>query len=445
MQKILNKFFEYIYSFRLKIDSSSLSKRLFDGISWTLIGNIAGKFSQLIAFIIVARIVGKSEYGQISIIRSTLNMFLIFSTAGMGITTTRYLALYRDNEPDKALAIYLFTKKTAFWIGLLISFFILIFSKYIADYHLHNINLSTALKIGAITLFLMTINSVQNGALNGFEKFKKIGINNALNGLVQLIFIVVGAFLGGVNGVITAICLSVIIFIIQFEFALKPEIALIGNTKNSKTKENLRLKSIFLKFSLPAVLQGLVFIPVLWWAKTFLIENRGYEELASYDVAEQWYYVVLFIPNALSTIILPLLTNTSLDGTKNQYNKLIKINLLINIGVSFIIATMVGILAPHIYKFYGKDYTNFTPLVIMLLTVVICAANNVFGQVITSKGKMWIGFGVNAIWAVWLIFFSILFIGKMQMGATGLAYALLLSYSLHSVLQGFLAFILKFK
>ncbi len=435
----------YIDFLRSKINSSSLSKRLFDGISWTLIGNIVGKFSQLFAFIVVARIVGKEEYGQISIIRSTLNMFLIFSTVGMSVTTTRYLALYRDTNPAEAFKIYRFTYKTAFWIGLIISALIFIFSNFVAEHHLHNVNLSSALKIGAVTLFLMTINSVQNGALNGFEKFKKIGINNAINGLVQLLFIICGAYFWGINGVISALCFSGVILIIQLGYALKPEIATIRKSQISKSKEKLSLVSIFLKFSLPAVLQGIVFIPVLWWAKTYLIEKAGYEELAIFDVAEQWYYVVLFIPNALSTIILPLLTNTSLNGTKNQYKKLIKINLLINIGISFAIALFVGVFAPYIYKFYGKDFTNFLPMIILLFTVVICAANNVFGQIIASKGKMWIGFGVNALWAVWLVFFSDLFIGKMQIGAVGLAYALLISYLLHSILQGFLAFRLKFK
>ena len=59
-----------------KVDKSELAKRLYKGISWTLIGNIIGKFLQLVAFIFVARIVGKEEYGQVGIIRSTLNMFL---------------------------------------------------------------------------------------------------------------------------------------------------------------------------------------------------------------------------------------------------------------------------------------------------------------------------------------------------------------------------------
>lgn len=79
----------------------------------------------------------------------------------------------------------------------------------------------------------------------------------------------------------------------------------------------------------------------------------------------------------------------------------------------------------------------------MLITAVICAANNVLGQIIASKGKMWIGFGLNSLWALWLILFTFLFITKMNMGALGLAYAMLISYFLHSIAQGLFAFRMK--
>ena len=234
------------------------------------------------------------------------------------------------------------------------------------------------------------------------------------------------------------------ILVLQLWFSLKKDISKIRTAEKNKDDEKLDSSSIFLKFSLPAVLQGLVVIPVLWWVKTFLIDNAGYGEMATFDVAEQWYYVVLFVPNSLGTILLPLLTNTNYNGSKEQYNKLLKVNMLINVGVTFIIAVSVALFSPLIYKFYGKEFTDYQPLIILMITVVICAVNNVLGQVITSKGKMWIGFGVNALWAIWLITFSVIFVGKYNMGALGLAYALLVSYTLHSILQGFVALRMKF-
>jgi len=439
--KIISENIDFI---KTKINRSSLSKRLFEGMSWTLIGNVVGKFLQLLAFIFVARLVGKQEYGQISIIRSTLNMFLVFSSVGMGVTATRYIAMYRTSNPHRAYEIYRFTKKTVIWLGMIISVVIFLLSSYIAENQLNDLHLSNALKIGAVILFLMTITSVQMGALNGFERFKEVGINSALNGIILLISVLLGAYLWGINGVIAGLGITSFILVLQLWFSLKKDISKIRTAEKNKDDEKLDSSSIFLKFSLPAVLQGLVVIPVLWWVKTFLIDNAGYGEMATFDVAEQWYYVVLFVPNSLGTILLPLLTNTNYNGSKEQYNKLLKVNMLINVGVTFIIAVSVALFSPLIYKFYGKEFTDYQPLIILMITVVICAVNNVLGQVITSKGKMWIGFGVNALWAIWLITFSVIFVGKYNMGALGLAYALLVSYTLHSILQGFVALRMKF-
>ena len=280
---------------------------------------------------------------------------------------------------------------------------------------------------------------MQTGALNGFEQFKSVGIVTSTNGLILLVAVVLGAYFWGVNGVIVGLAIAGLTMVIQLYVSLKKNITNIKEEKELPGNEPLKISSIFYSFSLPAVLQGLVVIPVLWWAKTLLIKEGGYGEMALYDVAEQWYYLVLFIPNSLSTIILPLLTNVNYDGSKKQYGQLLKVNILINVGVTLVIASGIAVLSPLIYRFYGNGFTDYSPLLVLLITVVICSANNVLGQVIVSKGKMWVGFGVNALWGIWLIISTFIFVGKYDLGALGLAYALLVSYILHSIVQGFVA------
>lgn len=432
-------FVEKISEFKNK---SQLSKRLFSGVTWTLLGSIIGKFLQLIAFIVVARIVGKEEYGQIGIIRSTLSMFLMFSGLGMSMTASRYIALYRNSEPNKALQIYKFTHNTVIVFGLIIAVLLFAFSNFIADKSLNNIDLSTPLKFSVIALFFMSLTSAQTGALNGFENFKALGLHSIINGVLQTGFIIAGAYYFGINGVIIALGITALLLYLQYQFSLKSNLELLKTTQTIKDEE-FKNSSIFFKFSLPAVLSGIATVPVLWWVKTYLVRHAGFGEMAIYDVAEQWYFVLLFIPNSLSSIILPLLTNITSEGTQAQYSKLIKINLLINVTITFLIAIFIAILSPLIYSFYGKEFTNSTPMLILLITAIICATNNVLGQVIASKGKMWVGFGVNGLWAIWLVLFSLLFIGKYSLGAIGLAYAMLASYLLHSITQAIVALKIK--
>lgn len=425
-----------------RINKSDLTKRLYSGISWSLLGSIVGKVLQLLAFIIIARILGKMEYGKIGIIRSTISMFMVFSTMGMGVSATRYISLYKNQSPYKALQVYDFANKVTLMFSLVIGIVLFFASRMLATTSLHDASLSSTLQIGAFALFFLTLTATQTGTLNGFEDFKSIGIQASINGILQLLFIVLGAYFWGIKGAIGGIATAAFFYWIQLHFAIKPNVKKLKTNIVNEDRPNLL--SIFVKFSLPSLLASIVFVPVVWWTKTFLIRHAGYGEMAVFDVSEQWYYILLFIPNSISSILLPMLTNTSVEGSKQQYSYLIKVNLYINVGITLILAFFAGLLSPFINRLYGKDFTNYLPMIVMLVTAVFCAANNVFGQVIASKGKMWMGFGLNCLWAIWLILFSLLFIGRMNLGALGLAFAMLISYLLHSIAQGFLALKINF-
>lgn len=433
---------QIIKEINYKIKSSNIGNRLVKGISWSMFGSFLGKGLMLIAFMFVARILGKEEYGKFGIIRSTVTMFMAFSSMGMGLTASRYIAYFRDIDQNRTFQIYKVSNLIAFFSALIISLSIIIFSTYISKVSFGTSDLSMPLKISSIVLFFTTISSAQNGALNGFEDFKSIGINTLYFGLIQTVSLIIGAYFWGLKGAILALGVSAVFLCVLYRNSLRKIFSKLSFNpiENVFDKE---IRSIFMHFSIPAVFSGLVSVPVLWWVKAYLVRNSGFEEMAIYDVAEQWNTILLFIPSSISGIILPLLTNTMSVGTRYQYQKLIKINLLINGGITLLLAIAIIPFAPYIVKLYGNTFTNYLPLRIMLITAVIHAINTVLGQVIASKGKMWLGLGVNLIWAIWLIISSYIFINLLSLGAIGLSYALLVSYILHSLLQSFIAFKIK--
>lgn len=431
-----------MYKLLAQFKKSNIGYRLTKGLSWSIIGSIIGKGLMLISFMIVARMLGKEDYGKVGIIRSTINMFMTFSTIGMGLTASRYIAFYRDINKDKTYQIYKASNYIAIFFGAIISLIVLIFSAEISKISFGTATLSLPLKISVISLFFLTLNSSQNGALNGFEAFKQISINSVISGILQTILIVGGAFLYGLDGVIFGLGIGVLSLCLLHQKSLRNIFSHLGQVSVKKIFDS-EIKSIFIRFSLPAALGGLVSVPVLWWTKSYLVRNVGFGEMAIFDVAEQWNVMLLFIPNSISGIILPLLTNTLAVGTQKQYNKLIKLNLVINGGISLILSLLIIPFAPYILQLYGNSFTNFSPLRIMLVVAVLQAINGVLGQVIASKGRMWLGLLVNLLWGIWLILFTLLFISYFHLGALGLSYAMLISYFLHSVAQGIIA--LKFK
>ena len=154
--------------------------------------------------------------------------------------------------------------------------------------------------------------------------------------------------------------------------------------------------------------------------------------MALFDVADQWSLAVMFIPSALSQIVLPLLSNTLSDGTKQQYIKLIKTNLLVNFAISSTIALVIILASPLILKMYGSEYGDNLPMIVMMVATICMSICNVAGQIIASQNEMWLGFMFNLMWAAYIVLFINIF---KEYGALGLTLTIMCSYLLHLIGQ----------
>ena len=423
------------FSFFLPIinqHNNSIKHRLLHGAFWSIFGSVISKAINLLSFIILARVITQESYGELGIIRSTLNMFAVATGMGIGYTATKYIAQYRNINPSFAGNIYALSNYLSIVVGVIGTICLLLLSNTIAETSLGAPHLSTTIKLGAIVLFFTTINGIQSGALNGFEAFNRSAINQIVAGIIQGILIVLLGFYHGVNGCVVALGIGCI------TLGILNKISILEELKNSNISCDIKnidksTISILWKFSIPTLLSSLMVTPVLWLSRTILINKSGYEQMAIFDVADQWSMSVIFIPNALAQIALPILSNTLSSGKNNKYIKLVKLNLIANFIVASTVSAMVMILSPYILKMYGPEYSNKMPLIFMMIATVCMSICNVVGQVIASQGKMWIGFIFNIVWALFLIFFTSIF---AEYGAMGLALAITCSYVIHFIGQG---------
>ena len=423
------------FSFFLPIinqHNNSIKHRLLHGAFWSIFGSVISKAINLLSFIILARVITQESYGELGIIRSTLNMFAVATGMGIGYTATKYIAQYRNINPSFAGNIYALSNYLSIVVGVIGTICLLLLSNTIAETSLGAPHLSTTIKLGAIVLFFTTINGIQSGALNGFEAFNRSAINQIVAGIIQGILIVLLGFYHGVNGCVVALGIGCI------TLGILNKISILEELKNSNISCDIKnidksTISILWKFSIPTLLSSLMVTPVLWLSRTILINKSGYEQMAIFDVADQWSMSVIFIPNALAQIALPILSNTLSSGKNNKYIKLVKLNLIANFIVASTVSAMVMILSPYILKMYGPEYSNKMPLIFMMIATVCMSICNVVGQVIASQGKMWIGFIFNTVWALFLIFFTSIF---AEYGAMGLALAITCSYVIHFIGQG---------
>jgi len=427
-----------------RVRRSNIATQIASGAFWSLAGSVFSRLLMLIATILVAQMLGRKIFGQYSVVLSTVNSFIVFANFGIALTATKYVAEFRETDKERTGRIlglsYIFTVGS----GILMTIFLCAVAPWICQYMMNAPELVNELRLGILFLIIASVNGAQNGVMVGFQGFRAAAIASCIAALFTIPLRAGGAYIGGLNGSLIGFGLSlVVLLIVNRIFILKM-------TKQYNIKISYRNAfqelPILWKFSVPAVLCGILVTPVFWLCYLMLARTQnGFEEVAVLDAARQLQMVILFIPGTIAQVILPLLVQTNSSNQKSQYAKTIKYNMLLNIVVTLVVALPLMILSPYMMGFYGEGFSDGAlTLCVLAITATIIAANNVIGQIIASQEKMWIGFIFNLMWAIVLLtgcYFAML----LNMGAFGIAVAMLGAYLLHTVWQGIYLFVVNKK
>ena len=309
----------------------------------------------------------------------------------------------------------------------------MLFAPYLAEKSLNAPYLITEIRFGAILLFFTIIDAVQTGTLAGFEDFKSIAINTFISNVGEVILMLIGAYYYNVIGAVVGFGLGyVILFFLNVDSIKK-------NIQRDRLQINMKSVSIqdlgiLYRFSIPATLSSLMVAPAFWFVRSLLVRQGGFSEMGLYEVADQWKIIILFIPSAISQIVLPILSNIVGKKDSNSFWNVLKYNIYLNIVVSFVLVMFVVLASNYILKFYGTEFSDNRPIIILAFSTIFTSISCVVGLAISSKAKMWIGFFFNAFWACMLIIFSYIFLYN-DLGAVGLSLAVLCSYMVHALLQ----------
>lgn len=415
------------------ITNSNIGNRIATGAFWSFTGTAAAKFVALVSSIICAHILTKQEYGEFGMVRSTISMFVVFGTAGLGLTATKFISEFKEKQKNRIASIYILTNGFAIFTGLLVTIIILSIAPFLAESTLKAPQLTPAIRIGALLLFISVINGAQSGTLSGFEDFKSIAINTLIGSFAEALFMLVGAYYWGVLGAVLGYGVGFVALYLTNWFSIRSNFKKNGIAIRivDFNKDDLTL---LYKFSLPAALCAIVVTPTMWVVKSILVSSSGFDELAAFEAADQWRVLILFIPMAVSQIVLPILSSI-VGENETKYWRVLKINLLLNASVAFIMALLISLFSPVIMNLYGKAYvSDLRILVVLACSTVFTSIANVVGLAISSRSKMWTGFFFNCFWASMVIGFSYLFI-KFGLQALGIALAFTLAYAIHALLQ----------
>ena len=414
---------------------NSLGSRFARGAVWSLIGTVASQGLALAASVVTARLLGKSGFGELGMINSTVGVFGMLAGLGLGLTTTKYVAEFRSRDPERAGRIVGLTSLIALSSGGLIAIAILAFAPLLSTRVLNAPHLAPELRIGALLLLIYVLNGIQTGALSGLEAFKEIAKAKFLRGTASFPLIVAGVILWRLPGAVWGLVITAALGWLFNSLFLRKECR--GAGIRLHFNGIWREGSILWRFSLPAVLADVAAGPAIWAANAILAnQTNGYSELGLFSAADQWRNALMFLPNILLQVALPILSSLDIessDSDRSQFARTFEITQTLTLGVVLPLGVLLICFSDLVMSFYGAQFSRGVPSLIgVALTVMIMGVSAATGPAIQASGRMWIGFTVNLVWGI--VMLGLVWSFAPRRGANALAYAPAAAYVVLAIL-----------
>ena len=408
---------------------NGLLKRCINALFFGVGGAIGSRVFMAIANIFISRILGQEVYGEFSNINTTVNLFVTFSGIGVSATLTRYISVVKDDKEKQGIYV-----KTLYCICMvmscILSLVLFVFAKPISQLSSGTMELTSYFKIVAVTVFFAAMSSVEQSIMLGYERF-------AASSLVQLIrcfmFMILGIVLSMKMGLLGSAVALVITHMIQYVLSyFINKKYLNDNDIHLVFDFNDEIKTILVKFALPAFASGILVLPINWIGNSILTRYRGFGELAIFFVASQWMAYITYIPSQLGQM-RPIYTDLYVKNNISDLKKIFLRTTLYTTAVAALAGVVFIMGSKIILRSYGDGYERGQKaFIFMILAAVIYTAQVQTGFIMQAFGKMWVSFVVNAVWGISII--SVLWLLKAR-GAEGYAIAYVTAYAIIFLIQ----------
>lgn len=403
---VVNKFEEY--------------KSLINDFKWSIfsVGFLQG--GNFINSIIIARIIGKLNFGIYGAVISTASMIIGVAGAGLSIAATKFVAERKEVGLGRVGRIIGLCQAITITTAIFYASIMAIFSKQISSYFLNDSSKYKILLLAVPYMFFMVLNLYQTGAFQGFRSFKKISIFNGLNFFLSFTLIIILGLAFSLQGVIIAMSISSFINWVLFRKYLRKHFTL----------ENIQITWVDIKkeyplvqsFFIPALLSGIIGSIGPWLVNMFLVgTENGYSEMAIFIAANSYKSFIIIIPTLLSKVYTPLICEYR-NKNKYLYRKYIYQNLAISLIVCILISVAVIVFFPYLMNLFGRDFNANLNLILFLcfsafLDVIVAGLY----LILYSQGLMKYQFYISLLWTIVLVCCSLLMIDNY--GSEGLAFS----------------------
>lgn len=368
---------------------ASLLTRLHTGVALNFIGSAFGQGSTFALNLVTANLLGRLAFGEFTVVQTTLSTVATLAQVATGYTATKYVAEFREQDPDRAARILHLCGRLSTATALVAALALGLAAPLIATRAYAAPQLIPWLRTAAPGVLFIVMNGFRTGALSGLESYAALARVGVVSGLCYLVLGVAGAYAAGVQGALVGVVVSAAVQWLLLGRALANDLRrwrIPRHVEHAWTE-----RSTLLHFALPASLTGAITLPAFWLASALLVRQPGgLEQMALFGAANSFRVIVLFLPNVMNSVGTSLLNNQR-RTSEGGYRSIFWWNLALTAG--FVTAGAVAVIAvgPRLLSAFGKgfDAGSLALRVLMLAAVIESVAIWTY-QVIQSHGRMWL-------------------------------------------------------
>lgn len=370
------------------------TKRLLSDSLYTFVSTAVSRVAFILISLISAKSLNNGDFQNLSILISTVNMLIASFGFAFGTTLLKKAVEYHLNEGSKI-------SKTNFMS--LVSVLILILSSLgiLSLVMLPFIAKQLFLGDEFVSMFMIASALVGVGStiasylIVSLEKFRKLSKIKFISSIVLMSCCALVQYLEDIS----------LRFDVILSFYFGHFVILLGWYLIAYRSYGWRIEIIkpershkngIIDISGPAFLSNFTYAAIMWFQMMMIYQVTGDRELASkVAVALTWYNALVFVPQILSSVLLPKLLKAESSDFKLHMYKGGIIN-VISVAIAIVILL---ISSPYIDKIYSQQFNSISYLVLLMaFSAFPNALCKLTGQYFLVKEKMKMGFLFNLFW-----------------------------------------------
>ena len=398
----------------------SIGRRLWVGLSRSVITAVFVQGSTLALNIFAARTLSQARFGDFLLLVTTIATLGAIGQLASGYTATKYLAELRTRDPERAARVVVVCTGLALLGALATSLTLALAADRVAAVWLRAPHLAHALLLVAGVVPFVVLYGQRAGVLNGLEGYSALASVGVASGVTYLAFGALGLHLHGVEGGVIGVGVSAFLQWLAAERAAAAALRKLGI--EPRVRGSLQDCGTVLHFALPASLGGLVSMSAIWIAAAMLVrQTNGSEQLALFGAANAARAMVLFLPQAVAGVGTTMLNNHLGDG--HRYRRVFWTSVTLAFGVALIGALGMAVAGQYVLQVFGRNFGAAGGVLhILLFAAVAEASSNTIYQVVQSRAHMW-----KSAWFILVprdgLLMLLAYLLTPGMGAVGLAVA----------------------